>query len=456
MAKPKIDISESASHALPLKSGAHVDRSLPGFMVLCGRQSRTYAFQREVNGKTIRVNLGRVGAITADNARLEALKAKKALDAGQNPNFAKKVEAAKATSLDEAYELYKKSEKRAPKTLELYDTMFRLYLKPWADKNRMTMEAIGLDRPGVRKLHEDITARVKAKLEADYQKRVDANAKKRKPLELNPITPHPGESTANNALLLLKGIYNRARTEVPALPEDPTKNVNWHDDQQRQNSLRPDALQAWYDRVQKLTNPVKRSFWLAVILTGARRNSVAEARWTDIDMDGALWHFPNPKGGEDMRYTVPISRYLMDRLTELREHNGKVFTTAKQEWVFPSDRSVSGHLTFPRNDKQGLPMSHSLRHTYRTHSLLAGVSDLHSHLLMNHRIEGVNAGYISRLVAMPELAESQEKITRHFLKLFGVIKEEAAPEVVKDTPKKGATLFELELKRSMTTRRKAK
>ena len=111
----------------------------------------------------------------------------------------------------------------------------------------------------------------------------------------------------------------------------------------------------------------------------------------------------------------------------------------------------SGRPRFPV-----LPMSHSLRHTYRTHSLLAGVSDLHSHLLMNHRIEGVNAGYISRLVAMPELAESQEKITRHFLKLFGVIKEEAAPEVVKDTPKKGATLFELELKRSMTTRRKAK
>lgn len=285
---------------------------------------------------------------------------------------------------------------------------------------------------------------------------MEANSRKRKPKELKPVPAHPGESTANNCLLLLKGIYNRARTEVPALPEDPTKNVNWHDDQQRQNSLRPDALQGWYDRVQKLTNPVKRSFWVAVILTGGRRNSVAEARWSDIDTDGALWHFPNPKGGEEMRYTVPISRYLLDRLAELREHNSKVFPKATQEWVFPSDRSVSGHMTFPRNDKQGLPMSHSLRHTYRTHSLLAGVSDLHSHLLMNHRIEGVNAGYISRLVAMPELAESQEKITRHFLKLFGVIKEEAAPEVVKGASKKGATLFELELKRSMTARRKAR
>lgn len=135
-------------------------------MVLCGRVSRTYAYQREVNGKTIRVNLGQVGEITAETARLEALKAKKAIESGQNPNVARRIESAKGMRLDEAYELYKKSETRSPKTLELYDTSFRLYLKPWADKHKHTMESIGLDRPGVRKLHEDITATVKAKIEA--------------------------------------------------------------------------------------------------------------------------------------------------------------------------------------------------------------------------------------------------------------------------------------------------
>jgi hypothetical protein len=107
MPKPKIDITESVVHSkklLPFGSGAHVDRNLPGFMVLCGRVSRTYAYQREVNGKTIRVNLGQVGEITAENARLEALKAKKAIDAGQNPNVARRIESAKGMRLDEAYE----------------------------------------------------------------------------------------------------------------------------------------------------------------------------------------------------------------------------------------------------------------------------------------------------------------------------------------------------------------
>ena len=37
-----------------------------------------------------------------------------------------------------------------------------------------------------------------------------------------------------------------------------------------------------------------------------------------------------------------------------------------------------------------------LRQTYRTVGQAAGVSDLDMHLLMNHSIPGVNAGYITR------------------------------------------------------------
>jgi len=67
-------------------------------------------------------------------------------------------------------------------------------------------------------------------------------------------------------------------------------------------------------------------------------------------------------------------------------------------------------------------------------------------MLRNHRIEGVNAGYISRHVSMPVLADSQEKVARHLLKLFGVIKDDAPSEAVK----KLTMVFELELKRSMS------
>lgn len=452
MPKDRINISDALVHTLPLQSGAHVDEALPGFMVICGRRSRSYVFQREVNKRSVRVTLGRVGKINADTARLRALAAQKQIEEGQNPNAVKRIEEAKAMTLEEAFELYKESEKRSSATLSLYEMLFRLYLKPWAG-NR-TIAEIGDDTAGARKLHKDITARVKAHLATMCQEQIDRNKRRRKPREVKPISPRAGQSTANNALLLLSGIYTRARKEVRTLPENPVENVNWHESHIRQSSLTPDALQDWYEKVHRLSSPIRRTYWLAVILTGARRTSVAEARWIDVDLDNARWHFPLPKGGEQRRYTVPISRFLLDRLRELKATTEQLFPGT--EWVFPSEEAQCGHTTKPRNDRQGLPMAHSLRHTYRTISLLAGISDVHSHLLMNHRLQGVNYNYISREVAIDDLAESQEKITKYFLKAFGVIKEDAAPVVVKGAPKKGATLFELELKRSMTARRKAR
>lgn len=435
---PRIDIAEAVVHSLPLGSGAHLDKTVKGFMVICNAASKSYVLQRDLNRRAVRVTLGRVGEISAEAARREALKAVELIEQGRNPNLERRIEAAKGTTLAEAFVLYKTSEPRSPKTLEIYEAIFRNHLKPWEHR---TMQDIGLDRPGVRKLHEQITAKVKAEAEALHARLVAKAAKRKKPSKkpVPELSPHAGWATANNALRLLKGIYNRTRVEVPSLPEDPTVNVNWHQDIVRQTSLTLDDLKGWYERVERLSSTIKRDYWISVLLTGGRRNQIAEARWEDVDLDGGLWHFPKPKGGEERHYTVPISKYLIERLKRRKEENAKLFP--KSPWVFPSEKSTSGHLTIPRNDKQGLPMAHALRHTYRTHSLLAGVSDVHSHLLMNHKMEGVNYGYISRAVTLEELRTAQEKITAHFLKHFGL----AEPV----TERKPATLFELELNRKV-------
>ncbi len=442
---PRINIVDKEVHRLPLGSGAYLDAALKGFMVICNAASKSYVFQRDLNGRAVRVTLGRAGSITAEAARREALKALELIERGENPNVAKRVEQARGMTLAEAFELYKTSEARSPKTLEIYDAIFRNHLQPW---ERRTMQEIGTDRPGVRKLHDQITAKVRAEAEELHRKLVEKAKKHKKPPKqpVKDVSEHAGWATANNTMRLLKGIYNRARIEVPSLPEDPTVNVNWHPDIVRQTSLTVDGLKGWYTRVEALTNTVKRDYWISVLLTGGRRNQIAESRWEHIDLENGLWHFPKPKGGEERQYTVPVSQYLLDRLKARKAENAKLYP--KSPWVFPSEKSNSGHLTIPRNDKQGLPMAHALRHTYRTHSLLAGVSDVHSHLLMNHKMEGVNYGYISRAVTLEELRTAQEKITAHFLKHFGITEGAA------DEQRKPATLFELDLNRRLVARRK--
>src|SRR5262249_51241131 len=158
--------------------------------------------------------------------------------------------------------------------------------------------------------------------------------------------------------------------EVPSLPPDPTENVDWHEDRRRQTSLTVEDLGDWYVKVVKLSNDVKRDYWLAVLFTGGRRTQMAESQWKHIDLEAGTWHFPRPKGGTERAYTIPLSRFVTELLKTRKEANAAL--RADSPWVFPSEEAECGCLQKPRNDKQGLPMAHALRHTYRTHGLIAG------------------------------------------------------------------------------------
>ena len=65
-------------------------------------------------------------------------------------------------------------------------------------------------------------------------------------------------------------------------------------------------------------------------------------------------------------------------------------------WLFPAD-SEAGHLVEHKEDRSVLSKwGNDLRQTYRTIAQTADVNDLDIHLLMNHTLQGVNAGYITR------------------------------------------------------------
>lgn len=65
-------------------------------------------------------------------------------------------------------------------------------------------------------------------------------------------------------------------------------------------------------------------------------------------------------------------------------------------WLFPAD-SDNGHLIEHKEGRDVLSKwGNDLRQSYRTLAQAAGVSELNLHLLMNHSLPGVNAGYITR------------------------------------------------------------
>ena len=73
-----------------------------------------------------------------------------------------------------------------------------------------------------------------------------------------------------------------------------------------------------------------------------------------------------------------------------------MYPTQSRTWLFPSD-SAGGHIVEHKERRTVLSKwGNDLRQTYRTLGQAAGINEVDMHLLMNHSIAGVNAGYITR------------------------------------------------------------
>ena len=83
-----------------------------------------------------------------------------------------------------------------------------------------------------------------------------------------------------------------------------------------------------------------------------------------------------------------------------------------KSWLFPAD-SESGHIVEHKEERDVLTKwGNDLRQSYRTLAQAAGVSELDIHLLMNHSLPGVNAGYITRdSLLRDHLRKQQQRIS---------------------------------------------
>jgi len=160
-------------------------------------------------------------------------------------------------------------------------------------------------------------------------------------------------------------------------------------------------------------NPVKRTFWLALLLTGARRGSVEALRWRDIDFERRVIHFRVAKGGRT--YSVPAPDLLLEILRRYRETEAP-----PSDWVFPSPQKPDAHLVNVRDDKRGVASAHHLRHTYRTVLAELGATPDQARLLMGHSLgSDVSSGYITAPLLLESLRPLSNAVARRYAAVLG-------------------------------------
>ena len=293
-------------------------------MLFVGKKSKTWYFQKDVGGKTLRKLIGRFPLISASSARQTGLRFALEMSRGAGKSLQ-----IGAPTLHEATEEYLARPKlRSEAHKKGVRQQFDRHLKEW-----LCMPLDEITKGMVAEKHRSLGA-----------------------------TP----STANHCLKYFRSIWNNAR-RVYDLPESPTIAIEWYTE--RSEGKVVEDFVAWRKAIDDLQNPIHRAFYEFLLFTGLRKTEALTLEWRNVFEDHI--HLPMTKNGRS--FDLPILPVHHEILAPLRNLG--------RQWVFPSSKSTTGYITNTRKIRWS---PHAHRRTFATVAMEAGVLEEIVGRLLNH------------------------------------------------------------------------
>jgi hypothetical protein len=308
----------------------HWDGELKAFGVrVTARGIKTFILQRRVHGKERRITIGRLGPLTAEQARREATKLLGAIATGRDPVAERRQSEVEAVSLGEVFTSYlsARSDLR-PGSVQTYQRITAASFADW--RKRPLVDITG-----------DMVAQRHALLGKDH-----------------------GKAWANVSMRLLRALFNFASVNYESggkalVLANPTKRLThtraWFRIDRRETLIKPHQLRPWMGAVLDLDNHLAQDYLQLVLLTGLRRSEALGLRWGDVDLVGCTLTVRDTKNGCD--HTMPIPPFLVELLGRMERHGDHVF----EGWR--GLRSAIKQVTL----RSGVPFCiHDLRRTFAT------------------------------------------------------------------------------------------
>lgn len=317
------------------------DTEAPRLAVRATAGAKSFIFEAKLNRQTVRVTIGDVRAWNLDDARAEARRLQTLIDRGIDPRQEKADKLAAIEAKRAALVAEQEEEQRQALTVgEAWATYLEERRPHWGERNYTDHLKLAQEggearqrRPGVKTKPGPLAELMPMRLADLTTERVEQWATKE-------ALERPAR--VRLALRLLKAFLRWAATDATLKDlSDPTaassKKVRETAGKAKPKNdyLQREQLPAWFTHIRQIQNPVISAYLQCLLLTGARREELAELKWEDVNFQ---WKGMSLKDKIEDRRQVPLTPYVQHLLGALPRRN---------EWVFSSPTSESGHIEEP-------------------------------------------------------------------------------------------------------------
>jgi integrase len=261
---------------------------------------KTFTLYRKIAGRAERVNVGPYPDLTIDQARIRVQELNSEIARGANPSREKAALRQEAT-IGELFDTYLEDHAKVNK-------------RSW--KSDVSVFNLHLDSLRTRKLSSitksDLTA-----------------------LHLRIGKRHPYQ--ANRTLELASSMFSKA-IAWGWQGSNPAVGIKAFKEHKRARFLDSDELPGFFQSLAQEENVTVRDFFLASLLTGARRSNVQSLEWNEIRWGRCIWEIPADKSKSGHAIDVTLVPLMLE-LLERRQKD----PNADPTFVFPGVGGT-GHL----------------------------------------------------------------------------------------------------------------
>lgn len=368
--------------------------------------SKTYVFvmwDRE-RRRAVKVTLGKVGALTPEQARAQAQR--KVAEVADGKDARRKVP--DSVTVGDVWPVYLREGK--PRKKEAWKPRYRLDLEraaaPGGEKKKRGQ---GLTKPGPL---ASLMGMPLATVNRDVMQAWHAEQTERGPVQ------------AARAVAMFAGFLSWCATRVDyreLVDETAAKASNLAHVlpalKRRTDALERGQLPAWFSAVRALPNKTAAAYLQALVLTGARREEMGALAWADVDTNARTLTIHDKVNATR---TIPLTSHLAKLIEVLPRLNG---------FVFASPSAKSGHIAEPRSPHEDalkaakLPhlSIHGLRRSFALLGEAAGAPAGAVAQIMGHQPSATHEGYKPRRIE--DLREHAERIEKFILERAGIAEE---------------------------------